>query len=390
MATLGYFDRTGDQQVRDSLIGNGRSVANTQLNQGNRAIQNQAFSMAASQRGGNPALAMRNAQNAAAAAGVEHNYNQAKLRAQEQLQYQGIAQAEDAKRGQVIGGILGGAGAALGTLAGPAGTALGGAAGSALGSAVNSGISGKPVDFGGIAGTAANAGLGAATNGLTGAAAKFTPGSAEAKAALSAAHPQAGRGGIAGVGAFDAAAGAPLMVQEETRQGIIPGSVPVTVQNQPTQVAAPQSQMVAQTIDPRGQTSGAPMTPPPMQQVAVNNAPVQEGQPPPGGWIPTGQLVAQTMQPQAQPVGPTPNYAQVQQPGLMGERPGVPVGPVSAPAVPPAFNPPQLATGPEPVYGNDTNPLDRRPERNGSGGTAMSREEAIRALGLSLGFGKAY
>lgn len=364
MATLGYFDRTGDQQVRDSLIGNGRSVANTQLNQGNRAIQNQAFSMAASQRGGNPALAMRNAQNAAAAAGVEHNYNQAKLRAQEQLQYQGIAQAEDAKRGQVIGGILGGAGAALGTLAGPAGTALGGAAGSALGSAVNSGISGKPVDFGGIAGTAANAGLGAATNGLTGAAAKFTPGSAEAKAALSAAHPQAGRGGIAGVGAFDAAAGAPLMVQEETRQGIIPGSVPVTVQNQPTQVAAPQSQMVAQTIDPRGQTSGAPMTPPPMQQVAVNNAPVQEGQPlqpqgPSGGWVPAGQL-AQTMQPQAVP----------------------------AVATPPAFNPPQPPTGPAPVYGNDYATQDRLNMRH-SAGTGVplvtDYQEALRLLAAKAG-----
>ena len=136
MATLGLWDRTGDQQVRDSLLGNGRSVASTQLRQGQRAIQNAAYSQAASQRGGNPALAVRNAQHAAAIAGAENNYNQAKLRAQEQLQYQQLAQAEDQKRGQVIGGILGGAGAALGSLAGPAGTVAGGALGAAAGNIV--------------------------------------------------------------------------------------------------------------------------------------------------------------------------------------------------------------------------------------------------------------
>ena len=136
MATLGLWDRTGDQQVRDSLLGNGRSVASTQLRQGQRAIQNAAYSQAASQRGGNPALAVRNAQHAAAIAGAENNYNQAKLRAQEQLQYQQLAQAEDQKRGQVIGGILGGAGAALGSLAGPAGTVAGGALGAAAGNLV--------------------------------------------------------------------------------------------------------------------------------------------------------------------------------------------------------------------------------------------------------------
>jgi hypothetical protein len=136
MATLGLWDRTGDQQVRDSLLGNGRSVASTQLRQGQRAIQNAAYSQAASQRGGNPALAVRNAQHAAAIAGEENNYNQAKLRAQEQLQYQQLAQAEDQKRGQVIGGILGGAGAALGSLAGPAGTVAGGALGAAAGNLV--------------------------------------------------------------------------------------------------------------------------------------------------------------------------------------------------------------------------------------------------------------
>lgn len=136
MSTLGVWDRTGDQQVRDSLVGNGRSVASTQLAQGQRAIQNAAYSQAASQRGGNPALAVRNAQHAAAIAGAENNYNQAKLRAQEQLQYQQVAQAEDEKRGKFIGGILGGTGALIGSLGGPAGTVAGGALGAAAGNLI--------------------------------------------------------------------------------------------------------------------------------------------------------------------------------------------------------------------------------------------------------------
>lgn len=165
MSTLGVWDRTGDQQVRDSLVGNGRSVASTQLAQGQRAIQNAAYSQAASQRGGNPALAVRNAQHAAAIAGAENNYNQAKLRAQEQLQYQQVAQAEDEKRGKFIGGILGGTGALIGSLGGPVGTVAGGALGAAAGNL----IGGNPEGAlqAGI-GSAVQQGAGAALQGAVG------------------------------------------------------------------------------------------------------------------------------------------------------------------------------------------------------------------------------
>ncbi len=318
MATLGIFDRTGDQELRNTLLGNGRSVASTQLNQGNRAIQNQAFSMAASQRGGNPALAMRNAQNAAAAAGVEHNYNQAKLRASEQAQAQQLAQAEDAKRGQVIGGVLGGIGAGLGSLAGPAGTALGGAAGAALGKVANSAVSSSPVDTKSLAhslaGGVANAGLGAAT----------TP------AAVQAAAPQA------------AAAAAPVVAAAAPAQ---PATPPL------------QTGMLPPTAAPQAQVS--PMTPPPMQQVAVNNAPMPEGAPmepqsPVGGYVPAAQI-AQTMAP-----APAP------------------------------FNPQSLPTGPAPVYANQTAPGGFGGMRNGQGGTtplAQSRDELFNYLGLTMGKG---
>lgn len=336
MATLGIFDRTGDQELRNTLLGNGRSVASTQLNQGNRAIQNQAFSMAASQRGGNPALAMRNAQNAAAAAGVEHNYNQAKLRASEQAQAQQLAQAEDAKRGQVIGGVLGGIGAGLGSLAGPAGTALGGAAGAALGGAVNSGISGKPVDGNALAQTlgrgAINAGAGAA----------MAPAAAAAQPGLTIEQKQAAQPGYDGA----YVPGMPQAAAQPATPPLQTGMLPPT--------AAPQAQV-------------SPMTPPPMQQVAVNNAPMPEGAPmepqsPVGGYVPAAQI-AQTMQPQAQPA-------------------------VAPPPVP--FNPQSLPTGPAPVYANQTAPGGFGGMRNGQGGTtplAQSRDELFNYLGLTMGKG---
>lgn len=316
MATLGIFDRTGDDQLRQTLMGSGRSVASTQLAQGNRAIQNQAYSMAAGQRGGNPALAMRNAQNAAASAQVEHNYNQAKLRAAEQAQAQQLAQVEDAKRGQVIGGVLGGVGAALGSLAGPAGTAAGAAVGNAAGQLAT----GKPENA-----------FGALGNGLVGEAAKLAPGSEAAKAALTNANfpvqpmanplansmANAGNAMRAGY-APQAAAAAPA----QAHGGVAPN--PAALANPGAQV---QSGVVA--AEQRGGGTGIAMQTAP-QQVAANQ-PLPEGQ----HYVPAAML-AQSMQ----PLTTTPQV------------------------------PASLPTGPSPVYGNNTAPGSFGGERNGQGGTA--------------------
>ena len=79
----------------------GPSVAEQQLQQGLEAQQRQALSLAASQRGVNPGLALRQAQQAQTQAGLGVQQQMGQLRAQEEAQRQGLlAQTLAGARGQ--------------------------------------------------------------------------------------------------------------------------------------------------------------------------------------------------------------------------------------------------------------------------------------------------
>lgn len=366
MATLGVFDRTGDQQFRDTLLGNGRSVASTQLAQGQRRIQNAAYSQAASQRGGNPALAMRNAQNAAAAAGAEHNFNQARLRAQEQAQAQQLAQAEDEKRGRFIGGILGGVGAGLGSLAGPAGTVAGGALGAAAGNLVGGNPGGAfgaglqagannlgPALRASVPGPAGVSKTGASTVSRVGSAVASAPRSGafvtdpSVKAAMMSAQAPAvpvaaAPGNVGDTGIADDMAGGTRLATNQMSTVTQPGA-PVPAVTTPAQA---HDAFSTRQSPGSGETLVATPQPVPVAQPLAEGRALEPAVPM-RDYVPAGQLVADSIR-------------------------------TASPAVP------AQTFGPEPVYGNYRGATPFGGIRNGTGGNTplqtMSNEELLQIL----------
>lgn len=90
--------------LNQQAMGNGPSLAQSQLRQATEGNIANALAMAASQRGGNPALAQRNAAMNVAAANQQAAAQSADLRAQEQMAARGqLGQVLSSGRGQDIG-----------------------------------------------------------------------------------------------------------------------------------------------------------------------------------------------------------------------------------------------------------------------------------------------